>query len=52
MMTQEEYMEVKALRAAGWTITQSAEHVGHHPATVSGWLRNGGPPARRRSRSW
>jgi transposase len=47
MMTQEEYMEVKALRAAGWTITQIAEHVGHHPATVSGWLRNGGPPAKR-----
>ncbi|GAC1591903.1 MAG: DDE-type integrase/transposase/recombinase [Acidimicrobiales bacterium] len=47
MMTQEEYMEVKALRAAGWTITQIAQQVGHHPATVSGWLRNGGPPAKR-----
>ena len=49
MMTQEEYMEAKALRAAGWTINQIAEHVGHHPATVSGWLRNGGPPAKRQT---
>ena len=47
MMTQEEYMNVTALRAAGWTITQIAEHVGYHPATVSGWLRDGGPPAKR-----
>ena len=49
MMTQEEYMNVTALRAAGWTISQIAEHVGYHPATVSGWLRNGGPPAKRQT---
>ncbi|HMK96026.1 MAG TPA: helix-turn-helix domain-containing protein, partial [Acidimicrobiales bacterium] len=47
MMTQEEYMNVKALRAGGWTIKQIAEHLGFHPATVSSWLRNGGPPPRR-----
>lgn len=47
MMTQEEYMNAKALRAAGWSITQIAEHLGHHPQTVSGWLKNGGPPPRR-----
>jgi DNA-binding transcriptional ArsR family regulator len=47
MMTQEEFMDVQALRAAGWTITQIAEHLGYHPATVSAWLRNGGPPAKR-----
>src|ERR1700730_8129499 len=47
MMTQEEYMKVQEFRAAGWTIVQIAEHVGYHPATVSEWLRNGGPPARR-----
>jgi IS30 family transposase len=54
MMTQEEYMKVQELRAAGWTIVQIAEHVGYHPATVSEWLRNGGPPARRATRatSW
>ena len=47
MMTQEEYMDVKALRAGGWTIKQIAEHLGFHPATVSGWLKNGGPPPKR-----
>jgi IS30 family transposase len=35
MMTQEEYMNVKALHAGGWTIKQIAEHLGFHPATVS-----------------
>lgn len=49
MMTQEEYMDVKALRAAGWTIKQIAEHVGYHPATVSWWLKNGGPPEKRQA---
>jgi len=47
MMTQEEYMNVKALHAAGWTIKQIAEHLGFHPATVSWWLKNGGPPGKR-----
>lgn len=47
MMTQEEFMKVNELRAAGWTIKQIAEHLGYHPATVSGWLKAGGPPARR-----
>ena len=47
MMTQEEWMDVKALRAAGWTIGQIAEHVGYHPQTVAGWLRRGGPPGKR-----
>jgi transposase len=47
MMTQEEYMNVKALHAGGWTIKQIAEHLGFHPATVSSWLKNGGPPPKR-----
>ncbi len=47
MMTQEEYMSVKALRAAGWSITQIAQHVGRHPQTVSEWLERGGPPPKR-----
>ena len=42
MMTQEEYMNVKALHAGGWTIKQIAEHLDFHPATVSSWLKNGG----------
>lgn len=40
-------MNVKALHAGGWTIKQIAEHLGFHPQTVSGWLKNGGPPPRR-----
>jgi uncharacterized protein YjcR len=40
MMAQEEYMNVKARYAGGWTIKQIAEHLGFHPATVSSWLKN------------
>ena len=47
MMTQEEFMNVKALKAAGWTIRQIAKHLGYQPATVSGWLKAGGPPPKR-----
>jgi hypothetical protein len=47
MMTQEEFMDVQVLRSAGWTIRQIAEHVGYHPATVSAWLKAGGPPPKR-----
>jgi transposase len=47
MMTQEEFMDVMALRRQKWTITAIAEAVGRHPATVSGWLKQGGPPAGR-----
>jgi transposase len=47
MLTQEKYMDVVALRKQGWTIGQIAESVGHHPATVSSWLKRGGPPPRR-----
>src|SRR5205085_11234189 len=49
MMTEEEYMDVVALARQGWKINQIAEAVGHHPATVSHWLRNGGPPAKRQT---
>ena len=47
MMTQEEYMDVVALRAQGFTITEIAEELGYHPATISGWLKTGGPPPTR-----
>src|SRR5438094_10258430 len=47
MLTQEEYMDVLALRRAGLTITEIAEELGYHPATISGWIRRGGPPAKR-----
>ncbi len=44
-MTQEEFMDVVALRRQGWTITDIAAEIGHHPETVSKWLKQGGPPA-------
>jgi transposase len=47
MMTQEEFMDVVALRRQGWTITDIAATVGRHPDTVAKWLKAGGPPARR-----
>jgi transposase len=49
MMTEEEYMDVVALARQGWTITEIAAAVGHHPATVSGWLKKGGPPPKRQT---
>jgi transposase len=48
MMTQEEFMDVVALRRQGWTITDIAAAVGRHPDTVAKWLGAGGPPAGRR----
>jgi transposase len=48
MLTQEEYMDVVALRRQGWTIGQIADAVGCHPATVSSWLKKGAPPPKRR----
>lgn len=49
MMTQEEYVNgVLALRGQGKTIAEIAEELGYHPATISNWLRNGGPPPARR----
>ena len=48
MLTQEEYVnDVLALRRQGMTIAEIAATVGYHPATVSKWLRAGGPPAQR-----
>jgi transposase len=47
MLSQEEYMDVVALRRQGWTIGQIAEKIDRHPATVSSWLKTGGPPPRR-----
>ncbi len=47
MLSQEEYMDVVALHRQGWTIGQIAESIGRHLATVSSWLKKGGPPPRR-----
>jgi transposase len=47
MMTQEEFMDVVALRRQGFTITDIAAQLGRHPDTISKWLKQGGPPVRR-----
>lgn len=44
MMIQEEYMEITALMRQGFTITDIAKALGHHPATVAAWIKRGGPP--------
>jgi transposase len=47
MMTQEEFMDVMAMKRQGMSIKEIAGETGYHPSTISGWLRNGGPPERR-----
>lgn len=48
MLTQEEYVHrVLELRRQGWSITEIAGEMGYHPATVSKWLKAGGPPPAR-----
>jgi transposase len=48
MMTQEEYMDVMAMKRQGMSIKEIAAETGYHPKTVSTWLANGGPPTKRR----
>jgi transposase len=48
MMTQEEYMDVMAMKRQGLTIKEIAAETGYHPKTISSWLTNGGPPAKRK----
>jgi len=47
MMTQEEFMDVMAMKRQGLTVKEIARETGYHPSTISSWLRNGGPPAKR-----
>lgn len=47
MLSQEEYLDLLALRRQGLTIAEIAEQLDYHPATVSKSLNQGGPPARR-----
>ena len=49
MLTQEEYVHrVLELKRQGWSVTEIAAEMGYHPATVSKWLQQGGPPPARR----
>jgi transposase len=47
MLTQEEYMDLLGLRRQGKTIVEIATELDYHPATISKWLRAGGPPPAR-----
>ena len=47
MLSQEEYVDVLALRRQGLTIAEIAAETGYHPATIGKWLAAGGPPERR-----
>jgi transposase len=47
MLSQEEYMDVLALKRQGLTVAEIAVATGYHPATISKWLKEGGPPPTR-----
>ncbi len=47
MMTQEEYMDLLAMRRQGKSIAEIAQELNYHPSTVSEWLKKGGPPPKR-----
>lgn len=49
MLTQEEFMDVLALKRQGLTNREIADELGYHPATIAKWLAAGGPPARRKA---
>ena len=40
-------MDVLAMRRQGKTYVEIADETGYHPATISKWVRDGGPPAGR-----
>ena len=41
MMTQEEFMDVLAIKPAGMTYAEVGESTGYHPAMISKWCREG-----------
>jgi transposase len=47
MLTQEEFMDILAMRRQGLSISEIAKETGYHAATISKWVRAGGPPAAR-----
>jgi transposase len=47
MMTQEEFMDVLAMRRQGMSYVEIGEQLGYHPDTISKWCKAGGPPAAR-----
>lgn len=47
MMTQEEYMDVLAMKRQGMSYVEIGERLGYHPDTISAWVKKGGPPPAR-----
>lgn len=48
MMTQEEFMDVLAMKRQGMSFKEIGDELGYHPATISKWVKAGGPPPARR----
>jgi hypothetical protein len=47
MLTHEEYMDVLKLKHERFTITEIADELGYHPATIAKRIAAGGPPPER-----
>ena len=47
MMTQEEFMDVLAMRRQGMSFVEIGDRLGYHPATIAKWVKAGGPPVAR-----
>jgi transposase len=48
MMTQEEFMDVLAMKRQGMSFKEIGDELGYHPATIAKWVKDGGPPPARR----
>jgi len=47
MMTQEEFMDVLAMKRQGMSFKEIGDELGYHPATIAKWVSAGGPPPAR-----
>ena len=47
MMTQEEFMDVLAMKRRGMSFKEIGDELGYHPATIAKWVKAGGPPPAR-----
>ena len=47
MMTQEEFMDVLAMKRQGMSGKEIGDELGYHPATIAKWVKAGGPPPAR-----
>ena len=47
MMTQEEFMDVMAMKRQGMSFKEIGDELGYHPATIAKWCKAGGPPPAR-----